>query len=68
MKPWRILMLLSAWVLLAGLVMRWMGIDHAGWLIGGAIVVPSFLFLLSLMRERWKQPADAPERRARWID
>jgi len=64
----RILVLLCVWVLLAGLVMRWVGIAYAGWVIGGAAGALVFGFLLSLIHERWRQPADAPERRAPWTD
>ena len=63
MKLRRVLMLFCAWALLAGLVMRWAGIGHAGWIIGGAAAALVFLFLLPVMGERSRQPPDAPERR-----
>ena len=63
MKLRRLLMWYCALMLLAGLVMRWMGVDHAGWVIGGCLAVLVFVFLVPVMGERSRQPPDAPERR-----
>ena len=68
MKPFRILMLLGAWVVLAGLVMHWTGTAYAGWVIGGALGVLGFVCLLIVIHARWREPPDAPERRARWME
>ncbi len=68
MKLLRLLMWCSVLVLLAGLAMRWIGIDYAGWVIGGNLAAFVFLFLVPAMGERSRQPADAPERRIHWDD
>ena len=67
--PWRrILFGMLAFVLVVGLAMRWAGLAHAGWVIGGAVAALIFLFLLPIMGERSRQPSDAPERKITWTD
>ena len=67
--PWRrILFGMLAFVLVVGLAMRWAGLAHAGWVIGGAAAGLIFMFLLPIMGERSRQPSDAPERKVTWGD
>jgi hypothetical protein len=68
MKLRSVLMWFSAWVLLAGLVMRWMGVGPSGWVIAVGAGSLVFLFLLPAMGERSRQPADSPDRRANWTE
>jgi hypothetical protein len=62
------LMWICAAGLLAGVVMRRVGLPHWGWVVcvsGGAL---AFLFLLPAMGARSREPSDSPSRRVHWGD
>ena len=55
-------------VLGVGLAMRWAGIEGSGWVVAVSAAALVFVFLLPIMGERARQPADAPERRVHFGD